>query len=163
MSHIFTSFGRRSMLILFVVGRGCGGLAPTVFSRIIICSMCVGKTECMCVCCVLAIYGLQLFACCAGIALSLATLASFMSWLVLLFNWQVLCALKNCLTCRARQWLMTMRAGAAVGVCVGACHTAMARILHKSLSVYNLLFLCHPAHTDTTIQTHVHLPHTSID
>lgn len=52
---------------------------------------------------------------------------------------------------------------AAVDVAVGACHTAMARILHKSLSVYNLLFLWHPAHTDTTIQTHVHLPHTSID
>lgn len=115
MSHIFASFGRRSMLILFVVGRGCGGLAPTVFSRIIICSMCVGMLECVCVC-VLAIYGLQLFACCAGIALSLATLASFMSWLVLLFNWQVLCALKNCLTCRARQWLMTMREGG--GRCV---------------------------------------------
>lgn len=136
MSHIFASFGRRFMLILFVVGRGCRGLAPTVFSRIIICSMCVGMAECVCVCvcCVLAIYGLQLFACCAGIALSLATLASFMSWLVLLFNWQVLCALKNCLTCRARQWLMTMRAGGCGGVW-GACHTAMARIAQKSVSV----------------------------
>lgn len=40
------------MLILFVVGRGCRGLAPTVFSRIIICSMCVGMSECVCVCAV---------------------------------------------------------------------------------------------------------------
>lgn len=63
------------MLILFVVARGCG-LAPTVFSRIIICSMCVGVCWRMyvCVCCALAIYGLRLFACCAGIALARATL-----------------------------------------------------------------------------------------
>lgn len=162
MSHIFASFGRRSMLILFVVGRGCGGLAPTVFSRIIICSMCVGMSECVCVAvwvCVLAIYGLQLFACSAGIALS-GYAGKF--YVLACFTFQLASFVRTeKLFNMPRTAMADDDTGGQRDVCGGVphCHGAHSTKVCQGITCcfYGI------RHTDTTIQTHVHLSHTSID
>lgn len=147
MSHIFASFGK-AFHVDFICGRCCcsrmrflppPSLPKTVFRRIIICSMCVcrsmstGERMCVCVCC--AIYGLRLFACCAGIALVLArTLLLF--YVLACFTFQLASFVRT-------EKLFNMPRTGHGGRVGGGTQKSV------SVCVYNLLFLWQSTHTHT--------------
>lgn len=121
------------MLILFVVGRGCRGLAPTVFSRIIICSMCVGMSECVCVLCAGNLWSTALCVLCrhsslSGYAGKFYVLACFTFQLASFVRTEKLFNMP-------RTAMADDDAGGRLWRCVGVCHTAMVRIAQKSVSV----------------------------
>lgn len=155
MSHIFASFGK-AFHVDFICGRCCCSRMrflpspsprKTVFRRIIICSMCVSEyvDGRVCVCC--AIYGLRLFACCAGIALVLArTLLLF--YVLACFTFQLASFVRT-------EKLFNMPRTGHGGRVGGGTQKSV------SVCVYNLLFLWQPTHTHT--HTYTSLSLTGID